>query len=89
MEHIAEALRATVDFPRLVEAMYQRGYQHFIEVGPGRTCARWIEGILGGRAHVASQLTAAAMALRPPSPGCWPGTVAEVADLAVQALRRL
>jgi PfaB family protein len=52
-EHIAETLRAVVDFPRIVEVMYQRGYRYFIEVGPGRTCTRWIDEILGNRTHVA------------------------------------
>jgi PfaB family protein len=50
---IAETLRATVDFPRLVEAVYQRGYRYFIEVGPGKTCTRLIEEVLAGRPHVA------------------------------------
>jgi PfaB family protein len=52
-KHIAEALRTTVDFPRLVQVAYQRGYRYFVEVGPGRTCTRWIGEILTDRPHVA------------------------------------
>ncbi|MFD0364771.1 hypothetical protein ACFQZZ_25305 [Nocardia sp. GCM10030253] len=50
---IAQSLAATVDFPRLVRAAYDRGYRYFIEVGPGSTCTRWIKETLGADDHVA------------------------------------
>lgn len=52
-DRIASTLRATIDFPRLVDAAYERGFRYFIEAGPGSTCTRWIREILGDRAHVA------------------------------------
>ncbi|MFD8687476.1 beta-ketoacyl synthase N-terminal-like domain-containing protein [Streptomyces sp. NPDC059651] len=58
--HIAEnnaaTLRQTIDFPRLVETLYARGYRYFVEVGPGGTCSRWIKEILPGRSHVAASV---------------------------------
>lgn len=50
--NIAQTLRSTVDFPRLVRAAYDRGYRYFIEVGPGGTCSRWIRETLGADAHM-------------------------------------
>jgi len=40
-----------VDFPRLVEKAYQNGARLFIEVGPQKTCSRWIEKILKSQPH--------------------------------------
>ncbi len=40
-----------VDFPRLVEQVYRDGTRLFIEVGPQKTCTRWIEAILKDRPH--------------------------------------
>jgi PfaB family protein len=40
-----------VDFPRLVEQVYRDGIRLFIEVGPQKTCTRWIETILKDRPH--------------------------------------
>jgi len=34
---IAQTLRGTIDFPRLIHTAYQRGYRYFIEVGPSST----------------------------------------------------
>ncbi|MFJ8109651.1 beta-ketoacyl synthase N-terminal-like domain-containing protein [Streptomyces sp. NPDC096132] len=51
---IATTLRSTIDFPRLVNAAYERGYRYFIEVGPGATCSRWIRETLGDAPHVAA-----------------------------------
>jgi 3-hydroxymyristoyl/3-hydroxydecanoyl-(acyl carrier protein) dehydratase/malonyl CoA-acyl carrier protein transacylase len=42
-----------VDFPRLVNQVYQDGTRIFIEVGPQKTCSRWIEKILSERRHAA------------------------------------
>ena len=51
-DHIAETLRSTVDFPRLVREAYERGYRYFVEVGPASTCARWVRETLAGQAHL-------------------------------------
>ncbi|MFC4608174.1 beta-ketoacyl synthase N-terminal-like domain-containing protein [Streptomyces maoxianensis] len=50
---IAQTLRSTIDFPRLVRTAYDRGFRYFIEVGPSATCARWVRDTLGDAAHVA------------------------------------
>ncbi len=42
-----------VDFPRLVRRAYADGARLFVEVGPQRTCTRWIERILAGQPHAA------------------------------------
>ncbi|MET9225649.1 hypothetical protein [Lentzea sp. NPDC003310] len=52
-ERIAHTLTRPVDFPRLVEAAYLRGYRYFVEVGPAASCTRWIRDTLGDRPHVA------------------------------------
>ncbi|MDX8036714.1 hypothetical protein SK803_41520 [Lentzea sp. BCCO 10_0856] len=52
-QRIAHTLTHPVDFPRLVETAYQRGYRYFIEVGPAASCTRWIRDTLGDRPHVA------------------------------------
>ncbi|MEU1205271.1 beta-ketoacyl synthase N-terminal-like domain-containing protein [Nocardia sp. NPDC005825] len=50
---IADTLCTTVDFARLTDTAYDRGFRVFIEVGPGATCTRWIGDTLGDRPHVA------------------------------------
>lgn len=40
-----------VNFPKLVDQVYQGGARIFIEVGPQKTCSRWIERILDGKPH--------------------------------------
>ncbi|MGW1715360.1 beta-ketoacyl synthase N-terminal-like domain-containing protein [Streptomyces sp. NPDC002156] len=50
---IAQTLRGTIDFPRLVRTAYDRGFRYFVEVGPGATCTRWVHDTLGDAAHVA------------------------------------
>ncbi|MFF2555350.1 beta-ketoacyl synthase N-terminal-like domain-containing protein [Nocardia sp. NPDC058058] len=52
-DRIAETLCTTVDFAKLTENAYDRGFRVFIEVGPGATCTRWIGETLGTREHVA------------------------------------
>jgi PfaB family protein len=51
-DHIAETLRSTVDFPRLVREAYGRGYRYFVEVGPASTCARWVRETLADQPHL-------------------------------------
>lgn len=48
---IARMTCEQVDFPRLVHTVYQGGPRIFIEVGPQKTCSRWIEKILQGQDH--------------------------------------
>lgn len=50
---VATALVAPLDFPRLVEAAYRRGFRYFVEVGPSASCTRWIRRTLGARPHLA------------------------------------
>jgi PfaB family protein len=40
-----------VNFPKLVNRLYQDGVRIFIEVGPQKTCSRWIEKILDSQPH--------------------------------------
>jgi len=42
-----------LDFPRLVNRVYDDGARIFIEVGPQKTCSRWIGTILAGKPHAA------------------------------------
>lgn len=42
-----------VDFPRLVHRVYADGARIFVELGPHRTCSRWIDTILGDEPHLA------------------------------------
>lgn len=42
-----------VDFPRLVNQVYEDGARIFIELGPGNTCTRWINKNLKNRDHLA------------------------------------
>jgi PfaB family protein len=50
-ERIAAMTCSPVDFPRLVEAVYRDGVRIYLEVGPQRTCSRWIERILDKKPH--------------------------------------
>jgi len=49
---LAQALD-TVDFPRLIRRAYADGVRAFVEVGPGGSCTRMIDTILGDRPHLA------------------------------------
>ncbi len=56
-ESIADAILHqalhTIDFPTVVESAYQDGVRIFVEVGPGGSCSRLIDAILGERPHLA------------------------------------
>lgn len=60
-ESITAGLVNPIHFPAVIERAYQDGVRVFIEVGPGSSCTRMIEAILGDRpqlaraAHVARQ----------------------------------
>ncbi|MCE9533679.1 MAG: hypothetical protein K8T89_21515 [Planctomycetes bacterium] len=50
---ILDAVLHPIDFPRVVEAAYKDGVRTFIEIGPGASCCRMIDAILGERPHQA------------------------------------
>ncbi len=54
-ERAAEAILAqainTVNFPAVIEAAYRDGVRFFLEVGPGASCTRLIDVILGEQPH--------------------------------------
>lgn len=52
-DNIATALTNRLDFPRLVERVYQDGARIFIEVGAGSNCSKMIAAILKGKPHAA------------------------------------
>ncbi len=56
-EYIAESISRMItqplDFPRLVNQLYQDGARIFIETGPQKTCSRWVSKILDGKPHTA------------------------------------
>ncbi|MFO1042087.1 MAG: beta-ketoacyl synthase N-terminal-like domain-containing protein [Planctomycetaceae bacterium] len=47
---VAQAVQ-TIDFPKVVEQAYADGARIFVEIGPGSSCARMIDEILGERPH--------------------------------------
>ncbi len=47
---MAQALD-TVDFPAVIESAYRDGVRLFLEMGPGASCTRMIDAILGDRPH--------------------------------------
>jgi PfaB family protein len=59
-QEIAHSLTQTLihqlDFPRLVERVYQDNYRIFIEVGVGSNCSRWIKDILQSKEHAVISL---------------------------------
>ena len=51
--HIATSVCQTLDFPRLVQRVYEDGARLFIELGALNTCSRWITRTLKDKEHVA------------------------------------
>ncbi|NKF15251.1 hypothetical protein, partial [Rhizobium phaseoli] len=43
----------TIDFPKVIEQAYADGIRLFVEIGPGSSCTRMIDEILGTRPHLA------------------------------------
>ncbi|HZV03656.1 MAG TPA: hypothetical protein VE999_01070, partial [Gemmataceae bacterium] len=41
----------TVDFPAVIESAYRDGVRIFLEMGPGASCTRMIDAVLGDRPH--------------------------------------
>lgn len=52
-ESITAGLLNTINVPALIEAAYRDGVRVFIEMGPGNSCVRMIDAILGDRPHLA------------------------------------
>ena len=50
-QHLATGVCQPLDFPQLVNQVYNDGDRIFIELGAGGSCARWIDQILAGRDH--------------------------------------
>ena len=48
---VTQTLCQQLDFPRLVNRVYQDDYRIFIEVGVGSNCSRWIKDILKSKEH--------------------------------------
>jgi PfaB family protein len=52
-QSLAKMTCTPVDFVRLIDHVYEDGARIFVEVGPQRTCTRWIGKILDDRPHAA------------------------------------
>jgi acyl transferase domain-containing protein/3-hydroxymyristoyl/3-hydroxydecanoyl-(acyl carrier protein) dehydratase len=52
---LAQAVDA-VDFAATIESAYRDGVRLFVEIGPGASCTRMIDAILGERPHMARSL---------------------------------
>jgi PfaB family protein len=50
--NIAKGLCQQLDFPRLINRVYEDGSRIFIEAGPGSTCSRWISETLKNKEHL-------------------------------------
>jgi PfaB family protein len=50
---ITETLCTHLDFPRLINRVYEDGARLFIELGAGSNCSKWIDDTLKGRPHLA------------------------------------
>jgi acyl transferase domain-containing protein len=53
---VTQTLCQQLDFPRLVDRVYQDDYRIFIEVGVGSNCSRWIKDILKSKEHATISL---------------------------------
>ncbi|WP_218080751.1 PfaB family protein [Anthocerotibacter panamensis] len=50
--HLSQGLCQPLDFPRLVNRVYEDGARVFLEVGAGSICSRWLDKILDQQEHV-------------------------------------
>ncbi|MDM9383690.1 type I polyketide synthase [Chlorogloeopsis sp. ULAP01] len=55
-QNIAKCLCQQLDFPRLINRVWEDGTRIFIEVGAGSTCSRWISENLKHKEHLAISL---------------------------------
>lgn len=53
---IATGLSQQLDFPQLVDRVYNDGARIFIEAGAGSVCSRWIDKILEDKEHITVSL---------------------------------
>ncbi|WP_017317834.1 type I polyketide synthase [Mastigocladopsis repens] len=53
---LAKTLCHQVDFPRLVNRVYEDGARIFVEAGSGNVCSRWIDKILENKEHMTVSL---------------------------------
>jgi len=53
VDAIAAQATQSIDFPAVIERAYADGIRVFLEVGPGASCTRLVDQILGRRPHVA------------------------------------
>ncbi|MBW4499557.1 MAG: PfaB family protein [Scytonema hyalinum WJT4-NPBG1] len=53
---LTKTLCQQVDFPRLVNRVYEDGARIFVEAGSGNVCSRWIEKILENKEHMTVSL---------------------------------
>jgi PfaB family protein len=60
-ESILAQAMAPLDFPALIEQTYKDGVRIFLEMGPGSSCSRMIDAILGDRPHMARSACAAGL----------------------------
>jgi acyl transferase domain-containing protein/3-hydroxymyristoyl/3-hydroxydecanoyl-(acyl carrier protein) dehydratase len=58
-DSITAGLLNTIDVPAVVVSAYRAGVRVFVEAGPGASCARMIDVILGDRPHLARAAHAA------------------------------
>ncbi|MBD2363606.1 type I polyketide synthase [Anabaena minutissima FACHB-250] len=54
--NIAKTLCQHLDFPKLINSVYNDGSKIFIEVGVGSNCSRWIDETLKQKSHLAVSL---------------------------------
>ncbi|MEH1942293.1 MAG: PfaB family protein [Nostoc sp.] len=54
--NIAKGLCQELDFPQLVNRVYDDGVKIFLEAGAGSVCSRWIDKILGNKEHITVSL---------------------------------
>ncbi|MCP4756460.1 MAG: PfaB family protein [Proteobacteria bacterium] len=52
-DNIAKIYCGTIDFPKLVDKVYQDGTRVFLELGPKGSCTKFIDDILADREHLA------------------------------------
>jgi PfaB family protein len=53
-DKIATTLTTCVDFPRIIDRVYNDNIRIFIEVGAGSNCSKWVEESLRGRPHLSA-----------------------------------
>ena len=52
-DNIAQIYCKTIDFPKLVNRVYEDGARIFLEMGPKEGCSKFIDNTLGDRKHLA------------------------------------